>query len=78
MYGGLGVSGLVGCPSLSTCPGRPTRECQRDRQIEMAALLGQVRGREVDRDPPGRQPEAECAERASHPLARFGDRLVGQ
>ena len=34
------------------------QERQRDRQIEMAALLGQIRGREIDRDALGRQAEA--------------------
>ena len=44
----------------------------------MAALLEDIRRREVDRDPPRRQREAERGERRPHPFARLGDRLVGQ
>ena len=51
---------------------------ERDRQIEMAALLEQIGRRQIDRDPLGRQADAQGAERAAHPLARFADRLVGQ
>ncbi len=54
------------------------QQAERDRQVEMAALLGEIGRREVDRDALGRQAEAHRAERAPDPLARFGDRLVGQ
>ncbi len=43
----------------------------------MAALLGEVSGRQVDGDALGRQGEAERMERRAHPLARLADRLVG-
>ena len=44
----------------------------------MRAFLGQIGGRQVDRDPLGRQREADRGERRMDPLAAFGDRLVGQ
>ena len=60
--------------------GRPDRrqQAQRDRQVEMRAFLGQVGGRQVDGDPLGRQRQADRGQRGAHPLAAFGDRLVGQ
>ena len=60
--------------------GRPDRrqQAKRDRQVEMRAFLGQVGGRQVDRDPLGRKRKADRAERRADPLAAFGDRLVGQ
>ena len=51
---------------------------ERDRQVEVAALLEQVGRRQVDGDPPGRQADAQSTERAAHALAQFADRLVGQ
>ena len=53
-------------------------QSERDRQIVMAAFLGQVGGREIDGDAPRRQSEARGDQRRAHPLARFRDRLVGQ
>ena len=44
----------------------------------MAALLGQVGGREVDDQPLGRQGEAQPREGGAHPLAALGHRLVAQ
>jgi hypothetical protein len=44
----------------------------------MRAFLGQVGGRQVDGDPLGRKREADRGQRRAHPLAAFGDRLVGQ
>ena len=44
----------------------------------MAAFLEQIGRRQIDRDPLGRQADAEGAQRAADPLARFADRLVGQ
>lgn len=44
----------------------------------MAALLRQIGGREVDGDPLGGQRDGERAQRAAHPVARLGHRLVGQ
>ncbi len=49
-----------------------------DRQVEMAALLGDVGRRQVDGDAPGRQRQAERVEGGADPLAAFADRLVGQ
>ena len=51
---------------------------QRDREVVMAALLGQVGGREVDGDPLGRQRQPHRGERGLDPLTAFADRLVGQ
>jgi hypothetical protein len=44
----------------------------------MASLLGQVRGREVHGNALGRQGQAGRDQGGAHPLARFGDGLVGQ
>jgi len=54
------------------------QQTERDRQIEMAAFLQQVGGREVDRDAFGREAQTQGAQRRAHPFARFGHRLVGQ
>ena len=51
---------------------------QRDGQIEMRALLGQVGGREVDGDALGREGEAHRGHRGAHAFLGLGDRLVGQ
>jgi hypothetical protein len=51
---------------------------QRDRQIEMGAFLGQVRGGEVDRDPFGRQRDGHRLERGADPFAGLGHGLVRQ
>ncbi len=51
---------------------------QRDRQVEMRTLLGQIGGRQVDDDPLGRQRQPDRAERAAHPLATFGDGFIRQ
>ncbi len=51
---------------------------ERDRQIVMAALLGQVGGREIDGDAAGRQSEPRGDQRRAHPLARFRNRLIRQ
>ena len=53
-------------------------QAERDRQIVMAAFLGQVGGREIDRDPPRRQRQPRGDQRRAHPLARLGHRLVRQ
>ncbi len=60
--------------------GHPHRREQRerDRQVVVAALLGQVGRRQVDRDDLRRQREAHRGERRVHPLAALVDRLVGQ
>jgi len=55
-----------------------THQAQRDGQIVVAALLGQVGGGEVDGDALGRQAQARGDQRRAHPLARFLHRLVGQ
>ena len=51
---------------------------ERDRQVEVAALLGQVGGREVDRDVLEGQAEADGVQRVAHALAALRHRLVGQ
>ena len=51
---------------------------KRDGQVEVAALLGQIGGRQVDRDALGRQGQAYGGQGGAHPLAALGDRLVGQ
>jgi hypothetical protein len=53
-------------------------QAERDRQIIMAAFLGQIGRREVDDDAPRRQREPRGDQRRAHPLARFRHRLVGQ
>jgi hypothetical protein len=53
-------------------------QCQRDGQVVMAALLGQVGGGEIDGDAPRRQAEARSGQRGPHPLTGFLHRLVGQ
>jgi hypothetical protein len=51
---------------------------ERDRQIVMRALLGQIGRREVHGDALRRQREAGGDQRRAHPLARFPHRLVRQ
>ncbi len=53
-------------------------QAKRDRQVVMAALLGQIGGREVDRDPSRRQGEPGSDHRRAHSLARLRNRLVGK
>jgi hypothetical protein len=59
---------------------RPDRrhDADRDRQVVMAPLLGQVGGGEIDGDALHRDREARGDQGGAHPLARFGHRLVGQ
>ena len=51
---------------------------ERDRQIVMAALLGQVGGREIDGDAAGRQRQPGGDQRRAHALLGLRHRLVGQ
>jgi len=51
---------------------------ERDGQIEMRTLLGQVGGRQIDRDPLGRKRQSDRRQRRAHPLAAFCDGLVRQ
>ncbi len=53
-------------------------QAERDRKIEMRAFLRQIGGRQVDGDDLGRERKADRTQRPAHPLAAFGDRLVGQ
>ena len=53
-------------------------QAERDRQVVVAAFLGQVGRREVDGDSPRRQRKPRGDQRRAHPLARLGDRLVRQ
>ncbi len=55
---------------------RHQRQC--DRQIVMAALLGQVGRSQIDDDALGRQGQAGGVEGGADALAAFGHRLVGQ
>ena len=54
------------------------QKTERDRQVVVAALLGEVGRREVDGDALRRQGKAKRAEGGAHALAAFADRLVGQ
>ena len=51
---------------------------ERDRQIIMTTLLGQVRWRQVDGDALGRQRQTHGGKGGLHPFAAFGHGLVGQ
>ena len=51
---------------------------ERDGQVEMRALLGQVGGREVDGDPLGRQRDGHRGQRRAHPLAASETALSGR
>ena len=53
-------------------------QAERDRQIVMRAFLGQIRGREIDRDPLRRQRQPDRGERGMDPLAALPHRLVRQ
>ena len=53
-------------------------QAERDRQIVVAAFLGQIGGREIDGDAAGRQRQPGGDHRRAHPLARLGDRFVGK
>ena len=53
-------------------------QAERDRQIVVAAFLGQVGGREIDGDAAGRQREPGGDQGRADPFARFGNRFVGQ
>ncbi len=51
---------------------------ERDRQVVMATLLGQIGGREIDGDAACRQRQAGGDQRRAHALLCFRCRLVGQ
>jgi hypothetical protein len=51
---------------------------ERDRQVVVAAFLGQVGGGEVHDDALARHGQAKARKRASNPLAAFADRLVAE
>ncbi len=53
-------------------------QAERDRQVVVAAFLGQVGGREVDRHLLRRHRQAGSMQRRLHALAALGHRLVGQ
>ena len=54
------------------------QHAERDRQIEVAAFLGQIGRGEIDDDPARRQGEAHGTECRADPLAALGHRLVRQ
>jgi hypothetical protein len=58
-------------------PGRG-QDAQGDRQIEQAALFGQVGRGEVDGDPPLGKLELAGLQRGAHPVAGFAHLDVGQ
>ncbi len=51
---------------------------ERDRQVVMRPLLGQIRRRQVDRDPLGRKRQPDRGEGGMDPLAALGHGLVRQ
>ena len=51
---------------------------ERDRQIVVAALLGQIGGREIDGDAARRQSQPGGDQGRAHPLACLRNRLIGQ
>ena len=53
-------------------------DADRDRQIVAPRLLGQIGGREVDRDLARREIELRVLQRGAHAVARFLDLGVGQ
>ena len=68
------VAGEVGVPDLP----RGDQNAQRDRQIEAARLLGQVSGREIDRDPALREFVAAILDRRADAVACLLDLGIGQ
>jgi hypothetical protein len=53
-------------------------QAERDRQIVVVALLGQIGGRQIDGDASRRQRTPGGDQSRAHPLARFGNRFVGE
>ena len=53
-------------------------DAQRDRQVEAAAVLGQVGRGQVDGDAPLRELELRAVDRRAHPVLGFADRGLGQ
>ncbi len=53
-------------------------DAERDRQVVVAALLGEVGGREIDDDALGRHRQAGGEQRRAHPLLGLGHRLVAE
>ena len=53
-------------------------QAERDRQIVVAAFLGQIGRRQIDGDAAGRQRQPRGDHCRAHPLARLRHRLVGQ
>ena len=53
-------------------------QAERDRQVVMAAFLGQIGGREIDGDAARRQRQPGRDQGRAHPLARLRHGLVGQ
>ena len=54
------------------------QDAQRDRQVVMTALLGQVRRGQIDHQTLGRQRQAKTREGGAHPLAALADGLVAE
>ena len=53
-------------------------QAERDRQVVMAAFLGQIGGRQIDGDAAGRQRQSRGDHGRTHPLPRLRDGLIGQ
>ncbi|MNX88053.1 hypothetical protein D3C86_1200100 [compost metagenome] len=51
---------------------------QRNRQIESPAILGQIRRRQIQRDPSRRKLQPRIDDRAAHPVLAFLHRRLGQ
>ena len=51
---------------------------ERNRQVVVAAFLGQISRRQIDRDALRRKRQAKCPQRCPHPLAALAHRLVGK
>ncbi len=54
------------------------QHAQGDGQVVVAALLGKIRGREVDDGPLVRKRQAQAGEGAAHPLAALAHSLVAK
>jgi hypothetical protein len=68
----------IGGESIARQGAECCHQPERNRQVVMAAFLGQVGRGKVDGDFLGRHRQAGRVQRRLHPLAAFGHRLVGQ
>ena len=68
----------IACQRLGIDNAHGAKQRQRDRQVIVGARLRQIGGRQIDRDPLGRQRKPHRRDRGAHPLAALRDRLVRQ